>query len=552
MIVGNHSHSQAQKSIEQRFNPQRPALDADEYNEQRQQDIRIEDNFNNDQQHEQDQSYEEEDIEMQNSEASPKPAANIKRNRKFEDKKHIESQSDENMFDSNNMEHFKDNMHKELLEDILKEDQDYASNKHAIKPSQYDQPSEEDEIQHKAQESTHHKPQNKVESNEDSRTDNTGGDDQNKMNKICFGVFASISHEFILGNQQKADEISLSLQSAFRVISLTRPEYKVILKTLLKCEGIKHYEVLGNNILEFVNTLKNYAPEGATDKHFSFTYYDVQAIVKSIAYLTEENWKDRRTKYMRMREKRLENLDEYTCDYRERSNEEEKKTEIEDEISSQERKERISVECDATMKTLELYAIQRCLHDWYILRKANTNIYEIDVEKEIIAKSHQIFHKVFKKNNKPLKTKIDEQEKLKEIKVDKAMAKFEEANDMKLSGFIKDGIRRFYKMIDVNHRIAIVGPICSGKSTILKIASYIMKQLKNIEIKYSTFSPKIFTYGELYGSADYIQAYSSDIKQRSSIYSLILEKYLEMDKNSDEKTLKSIVIDTAIEEVDSE
>ena len=159
---------------------------------------------------------------------------------------------------------------------------------------------------------------------------------------------------------------------------------------------------------------------------------------------------------------------------------------------------------------------------------------------------------MFKKNNKPLKTKIDEQEKLKEIKVDKAMAKFEEANDMKLSGFIKDGIRRFYKMIDVNHRIAIVGPICSGKSTILKIASYIMKQLKNIEIKYSTFSPKTFTYGELYGSADYIQAYSSDIKQRSSIYSLILEKYLEMDKNSDEKTLKSIVIDTAIEEVDSE
>ena len=159
---------------------------------------------------------------------------------------------------------------------------------------------------------------------------------------------------------------------------------------------------------------------------------------------------------------------------------------------------------------------------------------------------------MFKKNNKPLKTKIDEQEKLKEIKVDKAMAKFEEANDMKLSGFIKDGIRRFYKMIDVNHRIAIVGPICSGKSTILKIASYIMKQLKNIEIKYSTFSPKTFTYGELYGSADYIQAYSSDIEQRSSIYSLILEKYLEMDKNSDEKTIKSIVIDTAIEEVDSE
>ena len=426
---------------------------------------------------------------MQNSDAFPKLDTNIKIEPKIEDKKHVESQSDENMFESDNMEHIKDNMHKELLEDILKEDQDYV-NKHAIKPSQYNQPSEieADKIQeHKVQDSSHHRAQNdnnKVESNEDSRTDNTGVDDQNKMNKICFGVFASISHEFILGNQQKADEISLSLQSAFRVISLTRPEYKVILKTLLKCEGIKYYEVLGNNILEFVNTLKEYAPEGATDKHFSFTYYDVQAIVKSIAYLTEVNWRNRHTKYMRMKEKRLETLNEYACDYRQRSNEEMKKNEIEDEINSQKYKERISVECDAAMKTLELYAIQRCLHDWYMLRKAHTNIYEIDVEKEIIAKSHQIFHKVFKKNNKPLKTKIDEQEKLKELKADKTMFKFEEANDMKLSGFIKDGIKRFYKMIDVNHRIAIVGPICSGKSTILKIASYISKQLKNTEIQY--------------------------------------------------------------------
>ena len=47
ITVGNHSHSQAQKSIEQRFNPQRAALNLDE-NGERQQDIKIEDNFHQD------------------------------------------------------------------------------------------------------------------------------------------------------------------------------------------------------------------------------------------------------------------------------------------------------------------------------------------------------------------------------------------------------------------------------------------------------------------------------------------------------------------------
>lgn len=216
---------------------------------------------------------------------------------------------------------------------------------------------------------------------------------------------------------------------------------------------------MGDNILEFVNSLKSYAPSGATDKHFSFTYYDSHAIVKSISYLTEVNWKDRSEKYQKMREKKLENLNEYTCDYRNAASEEDKKTEIEDEISAKESKERISVEIDATMKTLELYAIQRCLYDWYMLRKQETNIYEIDVEKEIIVKSHQIFHKIFKTNTKPIQTKIDEQEKAKDLKVDRAMIKFEAENDMKLSTFIKDSIKRFYKMFEVTKRIAIVGPI---------------------------------------------------------------------------------------------
>ena len=41
ITVGNHSHSQAQKSIEQRFNPNKIAADADRPKEH---DIKIEDN----------------------------------------------------------------------------------------------------------------------------------------------------------------------------------------------------------------------------------------------------------------------------------------------------------------------------------------------------------------------------------------------------------------------------------------------------------------------------------------------------------------------------
>jgi hypothetical protein len=151
----------------------------------------------------------------------------------------------------------------------------------------------------------------------------------------------------------------LSLQSAFRVISLNRPEYKIILKALLKCEGIKNYEELAENIYEFVNKIKAAAPNGATDKSFSFTYYDVQAIVKSIGYLTEQNWKDKADYYNKIREQKLAEVENPLCDYRNKSKMEDRKTEIESKLDAKERKERITVECNATMKTLELYAIQR-------------------------------------------------------------------------------------------------------------------------------------------------------------------------------------------------
>ena len=152
--------------------------------------------------------------------------------------KPLGSESEDNMFDSANLEGFKGNMHKELLQNLLGEEKDHKSNKKPKQPSQEDYAEYEQELEENFQ----HQEENPSGLNESSQmkiADKTGSHDTtqdtaSKMNKICFGVFASISHEFILDNHQKADEISLSLQSAFRVISLTRPEYKIILKTLLK------------------------------------------------------------------------------------------------------------------------------------------------------------------------------------------------------------------------------------------------------------------------------------------------------------------------------
>lgn len=64
-------------------------------------------------------------------------------------------------------------------------------------------------------------------------------------------------------------------------------------------------------------------------------------------------------RYNNIRDQKLSNLEEYTTDHREKEHEEEKRNEIEDEINKKEKEERIQVENDAAIKTLELYAIQR-------------------------------------------------------------------------------------------------------------------------------------------------------------------------------------------------
>jgi hypothetical protein len=190
--VGNHSHSQAQKSIEQRFNPQRAALNIDD-NEERQQDIKIEDNFNNnaenDDHDDQDEepSYDEEilappihqfnkNIDMQES-----PELNL------EDERPLESESGENIFDSQNLGGFKGNMHKEMLQNMLNEEKHYQSNRPRSRhsgPKEYDISDRDAHEEYKEEEVHHRNESSRNKAHDNTGSNDTSNDEGLKMNKI--------------------------------------------------------------------------------------------------------------------------------------------------------------------------------------------------------------------------------------------------------------------------------------------------------------------------------------------------------------------------------
>lgn len=148
-LVGNHSHSQAQKSIEQRFNPQRVPFDEGN-REDRQQDIKIEDNFNDDanQDNEDDISAEEEIISTHRKQSEEHKRLASDREINLERERPLDSESGDNIFNNDKFEDFKGNRHKELLEDILKEENFNSKKKKQPKRNRHSD-IEEDSHNHK-------------------------------------------------------------------------------------------------------------------------------------------------------------------------------------------------------------------------------------------------------------------------------------------------------------------------------------------------------------------------------------------------------------------
>ena len=79
-------------------------------------------------------------------------------------------------------------------------------------------------------------------------------------------------------------EVSLALQSAFRVLGLTRPEMPIVIAMLLKSEGFKQYATLGPKLdgaFVSVQTLLNL---GERDDTSCFNVRDVKRLVKAASY----------------------------------------------------------------------------------------------------------------------------------------------------------------------------------------------------------------------------------------------------------------------------
>ena len=111
-------------------------------------------------------------------------------------------------------------------------------------------------------------------------------------NKVCFGVFASISHRFNLHQDKWAQEISTSLQSAFRVLSLTRPELPLITAMFLKTEGFNHHHELSTLIHEALFRVQEEVvfcektdQEDLLDDSFALTVRDLRRITQAAGAL---------------------------------------------------------------------------------------------------------------------------------------------------------------------------------------------------------------------------------------------------------------------------
>jgi hypothetical protein len=78
-----------------------------------------------------------------------------------------------------------------------------------------------------------------------------------------------------------ANEISISLQSAFRVLALTRPELPQVTAMLLKTKGFKHSEELSEKAHECLALIRQELGDAVQERDdwFSLTIRGVKRLV---------------------------------------------------------------------------------------------------------------------------------------------------------------------------------------------------------------------------------------------------------------------------------
>lgn len=72
------------------------------------------------------------------------------------------------------------------------------------------------------------------------------------------------------------------------------------------------------------------------------------------------------------------------------------------------------------------------------------------------------------------------------------ISQYEETHSLRFSKEMVQVIKRFVNMFKTQKGICLTGPVCSGKSTILRVASQVFKNVFNKTLKYSIINPKNF------------------------------------------------------------
>jgi len=113
-----------------------------------------------------------------------------------------------------------------------------------------------------------------VDDNLEDVSNNGSGQQQNKT---CFGVFASFSHGFVLKRDKEAEEVAVAMQSAFRVLSLAKPDTKVLVDLLLKSSGFSYHASLSEKVDECLLKVQ----EQISHEYLAITLRDFKRFAKA-------------------------------------------------------------------------------------------------------------------------------------------------------------------------------------------------------------------------------------------------------------------------------
>eukprot|EP00347_Sterkiella_histriomuscorum_P021796 403332737 len=345
----------------------------------------------------------------------------------------------------------------------------------------------------------------------------------NSQNKVCFGVFASISHQFNLRKEKWATEVSTALQSAFRVLSLTRPEMPIITSMLLKSEGFREYSNLSVKINDALLRVQDMLNLNDRDDSFSITVRDLKRLAKCASSLLEEQIirkSQEQGLFNKQESQRKSKLSQYSMEKKTKQHIL-KEIEVEDERDQSQKQIRIALEDGIICYILGLFLNEK-LCSFY----RNLLIQEDQAKKDIRGIIQSIFGKQTMKNSQiysnPNNNSQDSQSQLQSVLQAKGMTNMPQTEIKKL--------KQIQKSVSSSKPVCLIGKQQTGKSLYIRTIT-------------------ISNYREMYGIYDPISTTQQVIEQqiggvKHSIFSVL--------RNETNKERSALIVDGEFDQVFNE